>query len=499
MLNGKRLCVASIVAIVSACGMASAQTPAVGPRANQFPDVIVSGVGSSASDILYYGTTGGISAYALGSVSCNIGTDVAIWIDNSTNQYGAQHPVIGGQVYRLFDGRFEQVGTSWLKHGFCAADAPNCVSLANPGTPNPTYVNNGSCDWLGLYATDTYSAGLNGGQSYLGPRSEVNAWTGVFPYPYVLGAGGGHNCISKRLQIPKADLDITTLYPGAQYFGEVVYVCTDEWERQRNNNYSWRRLNIGNLQTAASSGASNTCTGEQGRTMSFNGATVPKQAAIEAWKLADPTVRISYVEVPNDGQVAVASKVTDRGNGTWRYEYAVMNLNSHRSVNSFSISKSASATVSITNVAQVIPRAHSGEVYSTTSWINSTAGDSVAWTTDAFSSNPNASAIRWSMLYNFRFISNMPPTAGMASLGLFRPAIQPGDDDRLDVPGLDVPSVPTNTCRQDFDNSGTLTVNDIFDFLNAWFVGDIRADFDSNASLGVSDIFDFLAAWFAGC
>ncbi len=51
----------------------------------------------------------------------------------------------------------------------------------------------------------------------------------------------------------------------------------------------------------------------------------------------------------------------------------------------------------------------------------------------------------------------------------------------------------------DFDNSGTLTVADIFAFLSAWFAGDMRADFDNSGSLGVPDIFAFLSAWFAGC
>jgi hypothetical protein len=61
--------------------------------------------------------------------------------------------VIGQQMYRLKtvagSTRFEQIGMSWLKHGFCAADAPSCSG--GTYTPNP------SCDWLGLFATDTYS------------------------------------------------------------------------------------------------------------------------------------------------------------------------------------------------------------------------------------------------------------------------------------------------------------------------------------------------------
>lgn len=53
-------------------------------------------------------------------------------------------------------------------------------------------------------------------------------------------------------------------------------------------------------------------------------------------------------------------------------------------------------------------------------------------------------------------------------------------------------------CRADFNCSGTLEIQDIFDFLNAWFAGNPAADFNGGG-LAVQDIFDFLNAWFAGC
>lgn len=59
--------------------------------------------------------------------------------------------------------------------------------------------------------------------------------------------------------------------------------------------------------------------------------------------------------------------------------------------------------------------------------------------------------------------------------------------------------VPTPTCRADFDNNGSLGVQDIFEFLNAWFAGLPSADFDGMNGPDVQDIFGFLNAWFAGC
>jgi hypothetical protein len=62
---------------------------------------------------------------------------------------------------------------------------------------------------------------------------------------------------------------------------------------------------------------------------------------------------------------------------------------------------------------------------------------------------------------------------------------------------LNISFVPS-ACAPDFNNTNTLEVQDIFDFLNAWFAGSSAADFDGNG-LAVSDIFAFLNAWFAGC
>jgi hypothetical protein len=59
-------------------------------------------------------------------------------------------------------------------------------------------------------------------------------------------------------------------------------------------------------------------------------------------------------------------------------------------------------------------------------------------------------------------------------------------------------TVSVTMCRADFNCSGTLEVQDIFDFLNAWFSGSASADFNGGG-LAVQDIFDYLNAWFAGC
>jgi hypothetical protein len=44
-----------------------------------------------------------------------------------------------------------------------------------------------------------------------------------------------------------------------------------------------------------------------------------------------------------------------------------------------------------------------------------------------------------------------------------------------------------------------VTVQDVMDFLNAYFAGAPAADVNGADGVGLQDVFDFLAAYFAGC
>lgn len=56
----------------------------------------------------------------------------------------------------------------------------------------------------------------------------------------------------------------------------------------------------------------------------------------------------------------------------------------------------------------------------------------------------------------------------------------------------------SNDHATDTNCDGTLSVQDIFDFLNLWFIGSLDADYNGTGDLSVQDIFDYLTAWFAG-
>ena len=60
-------------------------------------------------------------------------------------------------------------------------------------------------------------------------------------------------------------------------------------------------------------------------------------------------------------------------------------------------------------------------------------------------------------------------------------------------------TITTPPCRADFNGANGVSVQDIFDFLAAWFNNSPSADFNGVNGVTVQDIFDFLGAWFAGC
>jgi hypothetical protein len=291
---------------------------------------------------------------------------------------------------------------------------------------------------------------LNGQQSNLGPRSEIQPWTGAYPYPYVLGAGSTGNSIYKRLQIQNADLD-PSLNVGAKYWGEVVYITTDEaLDGTRDNNYSHRAVTPG-AQTNTPPGSN----------LVFANTTVAQVPAIQEWANNEAGVTLVNVDVPGDGRLILGYKVTDLGAGQFHYEYALFNMNSDRSGQAFSVPLEPANTVS--NVGFHDVDYHSGEPYSLTDWTpTTTLGSSVSWATQTYTVNPSANALRWSTTYNFRFDTTGSPVPGHVTLSLFKPGSPTTISIPADVPGSNcamstycTPSVTTHGCVSSISGSGT--------------------------------------------
>jgi glucose/arabinose dehydrogenase len=69
----------------------------------------------------------------------------------------------------------------------------------------------------------------------------------------------------------------------------------------------------------------------------------------------------------------------------------------------------------------------------------------------------------------------------------------------MDRNGNGIPDECEPPCAADFNHDLTLSSQDIFDFINAWFAGDARTDVDQSGTLNQLDIFAYIGMWFTGC
>jgi cysteine-rich repeat protein len=395
------------------------------PTCNQpGPDVIVGDLPAAIS----HGRVGDIAAFSIATTACNLGDTVLAWEGGTP-----AHPVIGQNLFRLVDGRFEHIGQSWIKHGFAALQEDTCGCGCIPAAGGTA---------LGVGCSDPYTAGFNGaqqpwfdGNGGLGPKFEVNATTGVFPYPYT-GHGLTGDAIYKRLQVHVDDID-PALNFGASYFAEGQYVSADDASAgHAANNASYRPASITTARTAW--------------TMTLYDDTQRGEPAIQAWAVADPEVHLVQLHIPGDGVVWIGSRVTAAGNDTWHYEYAIHNLNATRAIAGFAVPLLSPTT--ITNPSFHDVEYHSGEPVDGTDWLEQVSVDAVTWATTDYVTDPLANALRWGTLYNYRFDADVPPGVGAVDLSLFEPGSPAAVTALTWVPGGPAPMCgngalePAETC-----------------------------------------------------
>jgi Carboxypeptidase regulatory-like domain len=386
--------------------------PALNPEAGMVPgpDVVV----GDLNGLSQFGSSSGTQVgLAVGTDSCNFGTVDLNWFANPSND----HPVIPQNLYRMSGGttndeRFEQIGQSSVKHGFTAL-TNNICNLGCNGVGGTR---------LGSGCSDPYSASLNAGPN-LGSRAWINPFSGAYPRndsatPNNNHTGHTHTGPSHRILTEINDLN-TTLNTGATYYAESQYITPHEYtwcqsnptQCNMYNNVSYRRYNV---------------TGT-GSPFSFSpaAATVRTKAAIAAWT-GSTSVDIRP-DAGNDGVGTVAYKVTNPSPGVWHYEYAVYNQNLDRAIQSFGVPLGAGVTLS--NIGFHAPPQHPGWAsdgttgstgFSSTPWTQAQTSVAMTWSSETFAQNPNANAIRWGTLYNFRFDSNSPPQTANATVGFYK-------------------------------------------------------------------------------
>lgn len=393
-------CLTGLAVVLATVGSSAVAAPVpIGPDVTVFT---FNGVNS-------YGSDGSFAGYSIGTTSCNRGEAPLNWCTTGAScapgAVSKNHPVIAQNLYRLKDGRFQQVGMSWLKHGFLSTNTPfsGCSGASGQACQSPP----AGSSQLGIGCSDAYSANLNGNRSTrpLGRRSEVNGTTGDFPFP--TSSPSASNFYDQRIKVAVADVD-PAQNAGATYWAEGQYIASDDAASGNSfNNASHRQVTV---------------TNNANFSLTLAGTFFEQLPAIFAWPAHDIGVILVNVDVPGPlvERFYVGRKVTDLGKGLWHYEYAVHNLNSDRSARALSIE--FPVATAFTNAGFKGIAHHSGEPYATDDWAVSSTANALSWSTADFATDPNAHALRFSTMFNFWFDADQPPSEAMVhTLGLFKP------------------------------------------------------------------------------
>jgi hypothetical protein len=366
--------------------------------------------GESDTSCTASSTTGGVVIDQDSSLR-NIGQTAVSWHYMMSGNFppynNDQHPFLIWNLYRLSaDGRIKQVGVSGLKHAFETINyACSC------GDGNIIYP---TCE-------DTYAVDNNDQTGVLGPRSELIPYTGVWGR---CGSVFDTNCdgheddggltdslYANRMVVTESDMQ-APLATGARYFFEYWYVIRDD--QNIYNTMGYREI----------------LPHKNGANWSVSlvdndppGANFKSGPLLNAW--VDPSVRPANSEnrelsTPL-GRARVAVKTTDLGDGTWRYEYAVMNfdyahvqidpehptepnlkLTSNHGFDHFSVPVGAGVTVSGL-------RFDDADNDASNDWTMTSTDGHVDWSAPAA-----GNTLDWGTMYHFEFVANVAPGQGSA-------------------------------------------------------------------------------------
>lgn len=379
----------------------------------------------------------------LATVNDPIGTSTALygadvpWYDKFTSapnnvnfnypyQGNDQHPNLIWSLYRRdADGSITQIGRSGMKHAFLTTNQ-------NPPDPPDTCIDDNGSHVLGRACQDTYGTGNNDSTADLGPTRELIAGFGIWgrcgsvfdPDCNGLENGPTGN-FTNRMLVDEADMPATA--GGISYLFESWYVVRDD-------------INIYN--TMANRGAVPSWSGSAW-SIANTGDAYALGPAIDRW-LPAGTVSPAAVNqelnvarsvvagstagetIYESGHSKVAIKTTNLGDGTWRYDYAVMNFDYARAATtgvesthtlrvlrnhgfkSFSVPHAPGVTISAVVYAD-------GDVVRP-DWVQTDDGSSLIWTAPS-----DAASLDWGVMTRFSFVANAPPISGQVTLNVTEP------------------------------------------------------------------------------
>ncbi|MCB9837857.1 MAG: hypothetical protein H6813_00825 [Phycisphaeraceae bacterium] len=345
------------------------------------------------------------------TTSRNVGTVNVDWFQAGFpgETLDNRHPFIGQNCYRTRNGRLEQIGLAWIKHGFFSTN-DNCAD--DPG------------DFLGVGCQDTYGNFTNANRQYLGPRSEINPltgyWepcgshfdTGMVGYP----AGDPGDCVmthfsnfaphdndDHRLRISDADILGATSFN--KFYLEGFYIVAGDENIE--NNWGYRQYFF------IEPGVDPDWT--------FQPITAFKQnPVIDDW--GDDSVTASPT---TEGKVRVAVRVVPIDATHNRFEYNIYNMNLDRQIGSFSVPIGPGVT--ITDFGFHAPVEDEEPLFATGDWTPTLGPDAITWNAPAPDTNAGESfpnTIRYGTMYTFWFTADSAGGPSVLTLTQFKPGAE---------------------------------------------------------------------------
>lgn len=386
------------------------------PTTAQDLTIIEIGEDVEGKNVEYYGNDNGVLSYNFTTTICN-GGDQPV----SLGGLDELHPVIGQNLYRIMDGRIEQIGQGFAKHiytdfldeGSCGTCAESAAStgMLHPGcseTYGAKYINYGP-DGFGYHED--------------GPKFQINPTTGDLDLPtlyppcaaFWLGEAVSH------IEVEEDDID-PNWNEGAVFVAEAQVISTEDAQAGNGgNNVSFRVLNVVDVENI--------------EPVWGTGVGAP---AIYLLSWINPDAMVTEVVNEDEGgagvdsRIYVACNVIELPNGLYRYEYAVQNLDSHQGVRSLSIPADC-AYLQMSDFEQHHVDYGCAEIWQSDDWGTALVGGMLEFSTGAYTgleaddfdydSDPTGdpSPIRWGTMSNFAFTATTPPQEIEVELGLFRP------------------------------------------------------------------------------
>lgn len=342
----------------------------------------------------------------------NVNFGDAVWIPKFSQQpfytYEPrdQHPFLAWNIYRITDGRIEQLGSSGVKHAFFSTNT-GCVS--NGG------INCGSNNVLWPGCTDTYFSGTNDSNSNQGPRYDIIPSDGLFFSegsffdPGRTGSQTNNSgSFENRLVVDESEL--TTA--GAEYFFDSWYVVMHDID-------IWNSMGYRSITPNGTVGSGSWSFGPLGPFT--NGPTIENWVAEGT---ADPSESHALISVPSEtpgapypanqpqGHLRILGKATEVSAGRWRYNYAVQNYDFDRNIDQVRIPLPASA-----QAFETFFRAPVVDGVQVADWTVQRVGGELVFTAPTATA-PNTNDLSWFTLFNFEVETDVPPVDGGSTMTL---------------------------------------------------------------------------------